>query len=77
MLLDTGANVDGRSMVGENKNWTALNYAVLNAHFRTAKLLLDRGSHVGKLYESFDRKRTLVKYQSQCEVIKVMLQFHT
>ena len=28
---------------------------------------------IGELYESFDRKRELVKYQSQCEVIKVML----
>ena len=33
-------------MVGENKNWTALNYAVINGHYRTAKLLLDRGAHV-------------------------------
>lgn len=46
MLLDTGANVDGRSSTGENKNWTALNYAVINGHYRTAKLLLDRGAHV-------------------------------
>ena len=46
MLLDTGANADGRSMVGENKNWTALNYTVINGHYRTAKLLLDRGAHV-------------------------------
>ena len=45
-MLDTGANVDGRSMVGENKNWTALNYAVINGHYRTAKLLLDRGAQV-------------------------------
>ena len=28
---------------------------------------------LGELYESFDRKRALVKYQSQSEVIKVML----
>ena len=27
----------------------------------------------GESYESFDRKRALVKYQSQSEVIKVML----
>ncbi len=33
-------------MIGENRNWTALNYAVINGHFRTAKLLLDRGAHV-------------------------------
>ena len=45
-MLDTGANTDGRSLVGENKNWTALNYAVINGHFRCAKLLLDRGAHV-------------------------------
>ena len=30
----------------------------------------------GELYESFVRKRALVKYQSQNEVIKVMLQIH-
>ena len=46
LLLDTGAHVDGRSLLGENKNWTAINYAVLNGHYRTAKLLLDRGAHV-------------------------------
>lgn len=46
LLLDTGAFVDGRSLLGENKNWTALNYAVLNGHYRTAKLLLDRAAHV-------------------------------
>ena len=46
LLLDTGAYVDGRSLLGENKNWTAINYAVLNGHYRTAKLLLDRGAHV-------------------------------
>ena len=28
---------------------------------------------IGELYESFDRKSALVKYQSQSEVIKVML----
>ena len=28
---------------------------------------------LGELYESFDRKRPLVKYQSQSEVIKFML----
>ena len=28
---------------------------------------------IGELYEGFDRKRSLVKYQSQSEVIKVML----
>lgn len=44
--MDTGANADGRSNVGENKNWTAINYAVINGHYRTAKLLLDRGAHV-------------------------------
>ena len=32
--------------MGENKNWTAVNYAVINGHYRTAKLLLDRGAHV-------------------------------
>ena len=32
---------------------------------------------IGESYESFDRKRALVKNQSQSEVIKVMLQFHT
>ena len=46
LLLDTGAHVDGRSLMGENKNWTAINYSVLNGHYRTAKLLLDRGAHV-------------------------------
>ena len=30
---------------------------------------------IGKLYDSFVRKRALVKYQSQSEVITVMLQF--
>ena len=28
---------------------------------------------IGELYDIFDLKRTLVKYQSQSEVIKVML----
>ena len=28
---------------------------------------------IGELYEGFDRKRSLVKYQSQSEVIKVNL----
>ena len=28
---------------------------------------------LGELYESFDRKRALVKYQSQSKVIKVMI----
>jgi len=46
LLLDTGAYVDGRSLIGENKNWTSINYAVTNGHYRTAKLLLDRGAHV-------------------------------
>ena len=33
---------------------------------------------IGELYEIFDRKRALVKYQSQSEVIEVMmLLFHT
>lgn len=45
-MLDTGAYVDGRSLIGENKNWTSINYAVTNGHYRTAKLLLDRGAHV-------------------------------
>ena len=31
------------------------------------------GRAVGELYDSFDRKRAFVKYQSQSEVIKVML----
>ena len=31
---------------------------------------------IGELYENFVRKRTLVIYQSQSEVIKVMLQLH-
>ena len=30
-------------------------------------------NHIGELYESFVRKRALVKYQPQSEVIKVML----
>ena len=29
--------------------------------------------YIGELYDIFDRKRALVKYQSQSEVIKVML----
>ena len=29
--------------------------------------------HLGELYESFDRKRAIVRYQSQSEVIKVIL----
>ena len=32
---------------------------------------------IGESYESFVCKRALVKYQSQSEVIKEMLQFHT
>ena len=31
------------------------------------------GVPIGELHERFVRKRTLVKYQSQSEVIKVML----
>ena len=31
----------------------------------------------GELYESFDHKRSLVKYQPQSEVIKVLIHFHT
>merc|ERR1711863_573 len=40
LLLDTGANVNGTSKIGENKHWSALHYAVINGHYRTAKLLL-------------------------------------
>ncbi len=59
LLLDTGADVDGRGAgggqnsssnsslsTGDNRDWTALCYAVINGHYRTAKLLLDRGAHV-------------------------------
>ena len=35
------------------------------------------GSLIGESYECFVRKGALLKHQSQSEVIKVMLQFHT
>ena len=35
------------------------------------------GMGIGKSCENFVRKRVLVNYQFQCEVIKVMLSFHT
>ena len=45
LLLDTGADVEGKSSnFCENKYWTALNYAALAGHVRVAKLLMDRGS---------------------------------
>ena len=37
------------------------------------KAQLTQQPPVGKSYESFDRKRALVKYQSQSEVIKVII----
>ena len=44
LLLDTGADVEGKSSSScENKHWTALNYAALAGHVRVAKLLMDRG----------------------------------
>ena len=33
----------------------------------------ETGEEIGESYESFDHKRVLVKYQSQSDVIKVML----
>ena len=45
LLLDTGADVEGKSSTScENKHWTALNYAALAGNVRVAKLLMDRGS---------------------------------
>ena len=45
LLLDTGADVEGKSSTSsENKHWTALNYAALAGHVRIAKLLMDKGS---------------------------------
>lgn len=45
LLLDTGADVEGKSSNScENKYWTALNYAALAGHVLVAKLLMDRGS---------------------------------
>ena len=45
LLLDTGADVEGKSSSSsENKHWTALNYAALAGNVRIAKLLMDRGS---------------------------------
>ena len=41
LLLDTGADVEGKSSTSsENKHWTALNYAALAGHVRIAKLLM-------------------------------------
>ena len=39
--------------------------------------LIDQSQTIGESYKSFVRKRALVKYQSQIELIKVMLWFHT
>ena len=45
--------------------------------FETVKMEAQPFRPIGKSYERFVRKRTLVKYQFQIEVIKVMLLFHT
>ena len=46
LLLDTGAEVDGKSKsLSENRHWTALTYSCLGGHHRVSKLLLERGAH--------------------------------
>ena len=51
-------------------------YCELPVECKACGLTLVSAPHLGESYESFDRKRALVKYQSQNEVIKV-IKFHT
>ena len=61
-------NENVRGICGKEANDYALGLCGIRWAFVMAFICV-----IGELYESFDHKRALVKYQSQSEVIKVML----
>ena len=56
-----------------DENHSMLKNAIEKLKMNMAFTPSNDGDDIGELYKSFVRKRALVKYQSQSEMIKVML----
>ena len=78
MLIQNNSVIQSQSWGNPNPNLQPQSMMMMTKKDSTISFT-EPGSitSTGESYESFDRKRALVKFQSQSKVIKMMLYCHT